>query len=196
MVVNVGRRDMSIRWSDFVLQVQDELSTGRRGYLNLDEAFAKERDLTKAIVSGLRRLFKESYPGSDSPKTKIHHHVTARQGDDPEDHRAWKAAMCDKWILVHGVRFVPDILIRPTLNPVTEVLPIEIKLVQKPSASQAVATAIGQCFAYSTRYPRSIVFVGVQRGQKKGKFGLTNLSAQSGDEATLRCKLDENGVCL
>ena len=76
MVVNVGRRDMSIRWSDFVLQVQDELSTGRRGYLILDEALAKERDLTKAIVSGLRRLFKESYPGSDSPKTKIHHHVT------------------------------------------------------------------------------------------------------------------------
>ena len=40
------------------------------------------------------------------------------------------------------------------------------------------------------------MFVGVQRGLKKGKFGLTNLSAQSGDEATLRRKLDENGVCL
>ena len=149
---------MTIQWTDFVQQVEDELSTGNRGHLILDESFAKERDLTKAIVHGLRRLFKEAYPDSHSLKTSIYHHVVARQGDDPEDRRAWTDALPDKWIRVYGVTFVPDILIRPTLNPVTKVLPIEIKFVRKPAASQAVATAIGQAFAYRTRYPRSIVF--------------------------------------
>ena len=187
---------MTIQWTDFVQQVEDELSTGNRGHLILDEFFAKERDLTKAIVHGLRRLFKEAYPDSHSLKTSIYHHVVARQGDDPEDRRAWTDALPDKWIRVYGVTFVPDILIRPTLNPVTEVLPIEIKFVRKPAASQAVATAIGQAFAYRTRYPRSIVFVGVQRGLMKGTSGITNLSAQSGDEATLRRTLEENGIRL
>ncbi len=123
--------------------------------------------------------------------------MIARQGDEPEDHAAWKAAVLDKWILLHGVRFVPDVLIRPTLNPVTEVLPIEVKFVQKTSsASQCIAMAIGQGLAYTVRYPHSIVFVGVQRGLTKGKFGLANLSAGAGDEAKLRRSLEEKGVHL
>ena len=95
-----------------------------------------------------------------------------------------------------GVRFVPDVLIRPTLSPVTEVLPIEVKFLQKASsASQCVATAIGQG-AYTVRYPRSIVFVGVRRGLTKGRFALANLSGVAGDEAKLRTLLDEKGVHL
>ena len=95
------------------------------------------------------------------------------------------------------MRFVPDVLIRPTLDPVTEVLPIEIKFVQEASsASQCVATAIGQGFAYTVRYPRAIVFIGLQRGLTKGKYGLADLSGRADDERKLRRSLEENGVHL
>ena len=182
------------QWPDFVRQVESELETGKRGHLSLDEPFDRESDLTRAIVHGLRRLFAEFY-GNGSTNAAIHHHVIARQGQESEDHLAWKAAVRDKWILLHGVRFVPDVLIRPTLSPVTEVLPIEVKFIQKASsASQCVATAIGQGLAYTVRYPRSIVFVGVQRGLTKGRFALANLSGVAGDEAKLRTSLDEKGV--
>ena len=161
----------------------------------LDRAFDNESALTMTIAKGLRGLFKKSYPVSSS--SSIHQHVVYRDGDEKEDKLAWNASIPDKWIGVHGLRFVPDVLIRRTLNQPKDVLPIEIKLVKKLACSQAIATAIGQCVAYVGKYPRSILFVGVQRGLvKKGKFGLTDLLGKSGDEANLRCRLEKIGICL
>ncbi len=157
-------------------------------------AFAREQDLTRAIAVGLRRLFVDFYgPASLSD---IHHHVVYRQGDDERDHRAWTAAKPDKWITVHGLNFVPDVLIRRTLNPVTDVLPIEIKLVTTLACSQDVATAVGQALAYSVKYPQSIAFVGVRRGLTDGTHALTNKAGQSRNEATLHRRLRGLGVSL
>src|SRR4051812_47818797 len=110
---------MSIAWPNFVEQVVDTMATR----INLDRPCARERDLTRRVAHGLRDLFTARYP-IDSAAT-VHHHVTFRQGRELEDRKAWTAAKPDKWITVHGLRFVPDILIRRTLKPVADVLPIE-----------------------------------------------------------------------
>ena len=178
-------------WINFV----DEVSKALRGwgaYLPLNETYPNENALTCSIGAGLRRLFCEHLPVD--PDKQLEHHVTFRNGPTTADHRAWKEAQPDKWVCVHGVQFVPDVLVRRTLQPVTDVLPIEVKLVTSPNASQALATAIGQCFAYRTRYPQAILFIGVQPGVLQAGTGLR----LSGDDSE-RClheTLTQNGISL
>jgi hypothetical protein len=182
---------LSLEWSTFVTQVRDELATGTR-YLNFDKPSESEQELTRTIGKALRSLFLASY----IPSASVHHHVVFRQGVDIEDQEAWTAAKPDKWIMLHGLRFVPDVLIRRTLLPTMDVLPVEIKLVTNLACSQAIATAIGQCFAYSIKHPHSILFVGIQRGLLRGRYGLVNVLGQAGDEAVLLRRLADNGINL
>src|SRR4051812_11421892 len=101
-------------WSAFIEHVEDELRTSRCGFLDLDGVFGREQSLTQEIALGLRKLFIDFY-GADTA-AQIHHHVVYRQGVTPNDRKAWKAAKRDKWINLHGLNFVPDILIRPNLK--------------------------------------------------------------------------------
>jgi hypothetical protein len=185
---------MRTSWPAFVRRVQNELSTSKRGFLNLDVPFAREQDLTRVIALGLRSLFIDFYGLASSPD--VHHHVVYRQGDEHKDRGAWTAAKPDKWITVHGLNFVPDVLIRRTLNPVTDVLPIEIKLITKVACSQDVATAVGQAFAHSIKHPQSIAFVGVRRGLIDATHPLTNRAGHSRNEAILHRRLQGHGVSL
>src|SRR4051812_37418049 len=108
---------LTITWSGFV----DELITQLQGdgtYLQLDATCYRELDLTHAIGRGIRRLFRDRLPVTDT--LGIQDHVPYHQGAEPGDGAAWKAARPDKWITMHGVRFVPDVLVRRTLKRVTE----------------------------------------------------------------------------
>lgn len=181
-----------MKWADFVSKVQNELKTGNR-FFNFNIPFEEEHMLTREIALGLRKLFADSY-NVKANSTKLYHHVVYRQGDVDQDRQAWKSVRSDKWILVHGVRYVPDILVRRTLDTSTNILPIEIKYVKKTASTQAIATAIGQSLVYSVIYPKSIVFVGVKQSIKWGRYKL-NLSAQANEE-TLHRKLEQNGISL
>ncbi len=179
-----------MKWVDFVSKVQNELSTGKR-FFEFDVPFEEEHLLTRAIALGLRRLFADSY-SILANSAELHHHVVYRKGDAEEDKKAWNSVRPQKWIQVHGVRFVPDILIRRTVDISTDILPIEVKFVKKTASTQAIATAIGQSLIYSVRYPQSIVFVGLKRSIKWGRHKL-NLSSQTNEEMLHR-KLDQNGI--
>lgn len=181
-------------WSEFIERVEVELRTGAGGFVSLGMPFKREQSLTRAIALGLRELFIAFY-GSESA-AEVHRHVVYREGDTLEDRKAWKAAQPEKWIRLHGLNFVPDVLIRPNLDPVSDVLPIEVKLVTRLACSQDVATAIGQAVAYSVRYPRSLVFIGVQHGVADEDHPLTNETSHSSGEGVLRDKLRDLGITL
>jgi len=132
-----------------------------------EESFNKEQDLTRYIVLALRRTYAEYF--GLSPKDKLlHNRIIFRQGDSDADKIAWKKAKDSKWIMYHGVRFVPDILIFHDDN----VLPFEIKLIKRPGSAQAIATSIGQAIIYSSTYPDVIIFIGIKRSIKWGRYEL------------------------
>ena len=122
----------------------------------------------------------------------IHHLVTFRDGPEAEDKRGWTAAKLDKWIRVHGTKFVPDVLVRRTFSN-TEALSLEVKLAKTAAFSQAIAAAVGQCFAYRTRYPRAILFVGVARGVVNTRVDGFPLDSP---ERSFRETLRNNGISL
>ena len=66
--------------------------------------------------------------------------------------------------------FAPDILIRREPGGTGDILPIEVKLITEKSPSQSIATAIGQSLIYATAHSPSIVFVGVLRSAKWGRY--------------------------
>ena len=178
-------------WINFVNEVSKALRC-QGTHFPLNGTYSNENELTCAIGEGLRRLFSEHLP-IDSDK-QVEHHVTFRDGATTTDRKAWKEARPEKWVYVHGVKFVPDVLVRRTLNPVTDVLPIEVKYVTSPNASQALATGIGQCFAYRTRYPQAILFIGVQRSVMQAGNGLHQPRDDS--ERYLQEKLTQNDISL
>jgi len=126
-----------------------------------------------------------SFP--DTPKGDLPYHVVYRKGSTPEDRAAWNLVQKHKWIQVHGLDFVPDVVMfrhrvrtkHEDIDPST-VLPVEIKLVKKASCSSELARGVGQCLAYNTRYPNSILFVGVNPGVYRshdvGERGLRRMS--------------------
>jgi hypothetical protein len=179
-------------WTDFVKKVQNELRTGEK-FFDLNVPFEQEHLLTRTIVVGLRTLFADSYDVRGNP-AKLHYHVVYRNGDVEEDRQAWNSVRSEKWIQMHGVRYVPDILVRRRLDTSTDILPIEVKYIKKTASTQALATALGQSLVYSVRYPQSIAFVGVKRSIEWGRYRL-NLSTQA-NEAALHKKLEQNGICL
>ena len=184
---------MSIPWATFVEHVESELATGERRYIQLDESFESEQALTTSIALGLRQLYLSTYQVA-SP-AGIYAHVVYRKGSDPEDRAAWTSARDHKWTVLHGARFVPDILVRD-LGSKDNVLPIEVKLIKSLACSQDIATAIGQGLAYAVRYGRAIILVGVTRGLTKGRYGLDNLSPIGTLDEALHRRLENNGIRL
>lgn len=173
-------------WNEFVARVTKELCTDS-GYINFRVPFAKEQDLTREIAHGLRRLFSECFPDA----TDLHDRVVCRKGDEPEDRRAWKGSQRYKWVNVHGLNFVPDVLLRGSLNDFSRVLPIEIKLVARASCSGEFARGIGQSLIYSVRYSPVILFVGVKAGVTASTFDV-----RTDEEKKLRGTLWSNGVTV
>lgn len=191
MLDKIIHMDALARWGGFVAAVRTALQGLDEGCLSLDRPFQREQDCTAAIALGLRELFARHYPDvPDDPS-----HVVAREGLSEADRRSWKEAVADKWIDVHGVRFVPDVLIRHRVGDTLLVLPIEVKFIRKSAgASQAMATAIGQAVAYVTRYPEAIVFIGVQRGLGKGRRAKRRLIEEGDVERKLKALLGQQNI--
>jgi hypothetical protein len=160
-----------MKWGSFVNRVYSELEAGS-SLFNFAQPFENEQKLTRELVYGLRKLFAESF----SVKSKLlPYHVIGRQGGTQEEKLAWKQSKPEKWILFHGVRFVPDILVR--LNDPNTILPIEVKLIKRAGSAQGIATAIGQSLIYAAKYPQTepIIFIGINRSIEWGKYQLTSL---------------------
>jgi hypothetical protein len=152
--------------------VYSELKAGSNLF-NFAQSFEKEQELTREIVRGLRKFFAESYDLSIKPE-ELPYRVLCRQGDTQEEKLAWKQSKRKKWISFHGVRFVPDILIRP--DDPNNILPIEVKLIKHAGSGQGVATAIGQALIYAAKYPetQTLVFIGIKRSIEWGAYQLTS----------------------
>ena len=181
-----------MKWIGFVNRVYAELKNESR-FFDFNQAFEKEQQLTRVMALGLRKLFAESYNLPVNSEA-LPYHVLYRQGDTQTDKLAWTQSKLDKWISFHGVRFVPDILIRRRLDDPDDIYPIEIKLIKKPGAGQSVATSIGQALIYSSRYPEALVFIGIKRSIKCGRYKLR--SVISGEDELLYQRLSENNVRL
>ena len=95
-----------------------------------------------------------------------------------------------EWIIYHGVRFVPDILVFHDDN----VLPIEIKLIKQTGPSQSIATSIGQAIIYSSIYSEAIVFIGIKRSIKWNRYKLT--TDIKNEDRALYQQLMQNNVHL
>ncbi len=161
-----------MEWVDFVNQVYFELKQGKTLF-SFGRPLEKEQDLTKEIVKGLRKFVIDN---QSVQFKELPYYVLSRQGETPEERLAWNQCQSEKWILFHGVRFVPDILIRRTLDDTENILPIEVKLIKDAGSGQGIATAIGQSLIYGVRYPQTIMFVGIKRSIKWGKYQLSPLS--------------------
>ena len=118
-----------MQWDNFVNKVQNELSAGNN-FFDFDVPFEEEHQLTRATALGLRKLFAYSYNIANS--TELHYHVVYRKGDTDQDRQAWNSVRSNKWILIHGVRFVPDILIRRSLIPQRISCPSKLNTSKRP----------------------------------------------------------------
>lgn len=107
---------MAVQWAEFVKRVRKQLETGDDMYRHHGQKpFDDEHALTRAVALSLRDLFSQSF-GVPLKSKEIHHHVVYREGDDPEDHLAWTEAIPYKWVFVQGMSFVPDVLVRQSLD--------------------------------------------------------------------------------
>lgn len=179
-----------MEWSDFANHVYHELGKGN-ALFNFHQPFQKEQELTRQLGIGLRKLFAESY-GLPVTYDALSYHVIFRDGDTQKDKDAWKKSKSDKWIPFHGVRFVPDFLIRRNINDPNDILPIEVKLIKNAGSGQGIATAIGQSLIYCSRYPQSIIFIGITKPSRKRKYSLSLQRDHS--ENIIYERLHENGV--
>jgi hypothetical protein len=177
-----------------VERVRSTLS-GDNAHIDFSAPFVSEQALTEAIALGLRRVFSESF-GVPATSPDLCHYVVYRKGGTEEDKVAWHKAQPDKWIVVQGRNFVPDVLIRRPLENPTEFLPIEAKLLKRQGYSQGLATAIGQSLIYRTRYPQSIMFVGVTRGAIECANGIVDFESCTKEDKALRKTLKNAGVSL
>ena len=143
---------MASAWETFVANAVDWLRGASLSH-GAGQGFPDEQALTQYLALGLRKEFMEHF-GLEADSAALPGHIPFRDGPTPEDKAAWAASQDDKWIAVHGVNFVPDILIRQTPGKSGPVLPVEVKLL-KTSGGQGFATAIGQALIYSARYGRA-----------------------------------------
>jgi len=179
-----------MKWNQFIELICSELQHGDK-LADFGVAFEDEHSLTRAISLGIRDLFTDTFRNQFDP-SMISHHVVYRQGDTPQDKEAWNRSQSDKWIRFHGVRFVPDILIRRQLNNVEDILPVEVKFIKKSGAAQGVATAIGQAMIYGMRYPRTIVFIGIDGGVRSAKYNLEETAGV--EEKQFNERLEQRGI--
>lgn len=181
-----------LAWTEFVRRVQDELSADN-SCIDFHASFESEHALNEHIVMGLRDLFRAHYP----LERTIHDHVLYRNGREAEDRRAWHDALPRKYVVLHGLRFVPDVLIQRSFTEgCRDVLPVDIKLLTKPSCSQPLATAIGQSLIYSLHHSRAILFVAVNRGVMGRRRGISDDLGRSGVFGLLKQRLQSTEVCL
>jgi hypothetical protein len=177
-----GRREREhrMKWDNFANHVSTELETGS-SLFNFAKPFKNEQELTREIVRGLRDSFAQSFSVKD--KLLLPYHVICRQGDTQEEKLVWKESKPEKWIPFHGVRFVPDILIRPRQDDQNNIIPIEVKLIKHAGSGQGIATAIGQALIYAAKHSKTqaIVFIGIERSIEWGAYELTQ-TPQSDDE--------------
>ena len=131
--------------------------------------FKDEQALTRTIAIGLCKLYALSF-SLPVDSDDLYHKVTYRKGDSQNDKRAYKSAKGDRWVFFHDVFFAPDILIRRDPGGTSDTLPIEVKLINRKSPSQSIATSIGQALIYSTKHPQTIVFIGVLRSEQLGRY--------------------------
>lgn len=173
-------------WQDFIDKFSHSLQTEQ---IFTGETFELEHELTRHLVLYLRKLYSEYF--NISPDDEIlYYSVIYRKGDTEHDKRAWKKAKASKWIMCHGVRFVPDILIFYDDN----VLPIEVKLIKESGSAQAVATAIGQAVIYNSVYPEALVFIGIKKSIEWGRYKLrSNIDKE---DELFHEKLSEKNVRL
>ena len=153
---------MQSEWDDFVADALDWM----RDAPIRDEAggFSDEEALTLYLATGLREVFRGHF-GLTSRSVSLCDHVVFRNGPTPEDQRAWTACIENKRIPVHGIDYVPDILIRLAPGQQRPVLPLEVKLIKnkkKAARGPEFARALGQGLIYAAYYERAVVFVGVQ----------------------------------
>ena len=113
---------MQSEWDDFVADALDWM----RDAPIRDEAggFSDEEALTLYLATGLREVFRGHF-GLTSRSVSLCDHVVFRNGPTPEDQRAWTACIENKRIPVHGIDYVPDILIRLAPGQQRPVLPLE-----------------------------------------------------------------------
>ena len=160
---------IKMEWSIFIEKIYDELQSGEV-FNDFRHPIKSEQDLTEITALRLRNIFAESYGLSLNSDILIKH-VTFRKGPTEKDKKAYRNAKKDRWVFFHDVFYAPDILVQDP-NSKSNILPIEVKLIkgEKQSPSQSIATAIGQALIYTTKYPHSIVFLGVLRSAKWGRY--------------------------
>jgi hypothetical protein len=168
-----------MKWAVFVNSVCNELIKGNI-FSDFRCHFEDEQALTHTIAIGLRKLFASSF-SLPVDSDDLYHNVTYRKGNTEKDKRAYSLAKDDRWVFFHDVFFAPDILIRRESGGKSYILPIEVKLITEKSPSQSIATAIGQSLIYTAKYPQSIVFLGVLRSTKGGKYRF-RISRNSGEQ--------------
>jgi hypothetical protein len=157
-----------MKWVDFVGSVYNELIRGNL-FSDFRRHIEDEQTLTRTIAIGLRNLYASSF-NLPVDSDDLYQRVTYRKGDTEKDKKAYSRAKDDRWIFFHDVFFAPDILIRRESGGITYILPIEVKLITVKSLSQSVASAIGQSLIYAIKHHPSIVFLGVLRSAKWGKY--------------------------
>jgi hypothetical protein len=158
-----------MEWPDFIEMIYEELRGGD-AFDDFRHQIKNEQNLTEITALKLRSIFSEVY-GLPYNSDLLINHVTFRKGPTEEDKKAYRKAKRNRWVFFHDVFYAPDILIQD-LNSNTNILPIEVKLIkgEKQSPSQSIATAIGQALIYTTKYPHSIVFLGVLRSAQWGRY--------------------------
>jgi len=157
-----------MEWADFVESVCNELIRGNV-FSDFRCHFEDEQALTRTIAVGIRTLFASSF-NLPVDSDDLYHRVTYRRGDTQKDKKAYSHAKDDRWVFFHDVFFAPDILIRREPGGTSDILPIEVKLITEKSPSQSIATAIGQSLIYAIKHRPSIVFLGVLRSAKWGRY--------------------------
>ena len=197
IILCLGERDprketkMASAWETFVANAVDWLRGASLSH-GAGQGFPDEQALTQYLALGLRKEFMEHF-GLEADSAALPGHIPFRDGPTPEDKAAWAASQDDKWIAVHGVNFVPDILIRQTPGKSGPVLPVEVKLL-KTSGGQGFATAIGQALIYSARYGRAVIFVGVETEASTDKKPFSLEPGPVGEK--LMARLAEEGVTV
>ena len=182
---------MAGEWKTFVINAVDWLRGASLSH-GAVQGFLDEQALTQYLALGLRKEFIEHF-GLEADSAALPDHIPFRDGPTPEDKAAWAACQDDKWIAVHGVNFVPDILVRQTPGKPGSVLPVEVKLL-KTSGGQGFATAIGQALIYSARYGRAVIFVGVETEASPDKKPFSLEPGPVGEK--LMARLAEEGVTV
>ena len=158
-----------MEWLTFIDRVHDELVSGNL-FNDFRVPISKEQNLTEVAWIGLRKLYGETF-NLPIGSNKLADFVSFRQGPTDKDRKAYKNAKKDRWVFFHDVFYAPDIIIKD-LNNHNNILPAEVKLIKgkNQSPSQSIATAIGQALIYTTKFPISLVLIGVLRSAQWGRY--------------------------